>query len=366
MRKEWILIILLIIALIYYNIPKKVIDIKSEISGISSILSSAEKSNNGIHNISSTELNNLYTYLDNITKSIDELNRFKRISKDEELYSALKTIIQLEIISAVLDNDEMVEAKEKTINRLVEIRTKPLISLIKADVDIRKYIKEYKNKNYDSDIIVGTKALSLVGSAASLRLKSTTKDEEKLIIRNFRDNFNDTLWLHYLYNMQEKKEKYDLVAKIYLPYLKEKNIYNENIESLMQDIMSYTLNYSFDFILNSPAYTKLYVTDNNYMTDFLIEINNYSISDIAEERKQLIPLVCNHYEYLLKQGKKECEHYLKVVGIKKLINNLKDNNTAGNTSYIMIDDELCFIQSGENIDYFSKNQFCKAIKERYK
>lgn len=206
MRKEWILIILLIIALIYYNIPKKDVDINSEISGISNILSSAEKSNNGIYNISSNELDNLYTYLDNITKNIDELNRFKRISKDEELYSALKTIIQLEIISTVLDNDEMVKAKAKTINRLVEIRTKPLISLIKADVDIRKYIKEYKNNNYNSDIIVDTKALSLVGTAASLRLKSTMKDEEKIIIRNFRDSFNNTLWLHYLYNMQEKRK----------------------------------------------------------------------------------------------------------------------------------------------------------------
>lgn len=366
MRKEFILIILLLLALIYYNISKKVVDIKSEISSISNILSSAEKSNNGIHNISSAELDNIYLSLDNITKSIDELNRFKRISKDEELYSALKTIIQLEIILAVLENDDMVKANAKTINRLVEIRTKPLISLIKADVNIRKYIKEYKNKNYDSDIIVGFKALSLVGSAASLRLKSTTKDEEKIIIRNFRDSFNDTLWLHYLYNMQEKKEKYDLIEKIYLPYLKEKNIYNENIESLMQDIISYTLNYSYDFILNSPAYTKLYVIDNKYMTDFLVEINNYSISDIEEQRKQLIPLVCTHYEYLLEQGRKECEHYLKVVGIKKLINNLKDNNTADNTSYIMIDDELCLKKESEKIDYFSKNQFCKAIKERYK
>lgn len=366
MRKEWILIILLIIALIYYNIPKKDVDINSEISIISNILSSAEKSNNGIHNISSGELDSIYISLDNITKSIDELNRFKRISKDEELYSALKTVIQLEIISAILDNDEMVKAKEKTINRLVEIRTKPLISLIKADVDIRKYIKEYNNTNYDSNIIVGSKALLLVGTAASLRLKSTTKNEEKIIIRNFRDSFNDTLWLHYLYNMQEKKEQYDLVEKIYLPNLKEKNIYNENIESLMQDIISYTLNYSYDFILNSPAYTKLYVTDDNFMTDFLIEINNYSISDIEEDRKKLIPLVCTHYEYLLEQGRQECEHYLKVVGIKKLINNLKDNNTAGNTSYIMIDDELCLKKESEKIDYFSKNQFCKEIKERYK
>lgn len=366
MRKEWILILLLLIALIYYNMPKKVVDINSEISGINNILAGAEKSNNDIYNISSTELDNLYIYLDNITKNIDELNRFKRILKDEELYSALKTIIQLEIISAVLDNDEMVKAKEKNINRLVEIRTKPLISLIKADVDIRKYIKEYKNNNYNSDIIVGSKALSFIGTAVSLRLKSTMKDEEKIIIRNFRDSFNNTLWLHYLYNMQEKKEKYDLVAKIYLPYLKEKNIYNENIESLMQDIICYTLNYSYDFLLNALAYTKLYVTDNNYMTDFFIEINNYSISDIEEERKQLIPLVCTHYEYLLKQGRQECKHYLKVVSIKKLINNLKDNNTAGNTLYIMIDDELCLKKESENIDYFSKNQFCKAIKERYK
>ena len=99
MRKEWILIILLIIALIYYNILKKDVDINSEISGISNILSSAEKSNNGIYNISSTELDDLYTYLDNITKNIDELNRFKRISKDEELYTALKILIDLDLLT---------------------------------------------------------------------------------------------------------------------------------------------------------------------------------------------------------------------------------------------------------------------------
>lgn len=59
MRKEWILILLLI-ALIYYNMPKKVVDINSEISGINNILAGAEKSNNDIYNISSTELDNLY------------------------------------------------------------------------------------------------------------------------------------------------------------------------------------------------------------------------------------------------------------------------------------------------------------------
>lgn len=141
MRKEWILIILLIIALIYYNILKKDVVINSEISGISNILSSAEKSNNGIHNISSTELDNLYTYLDNITKNIDELNRFKRISKDEELYTALKILIDLDLLTILSDKDAKTKKSAKNIVNMAQQRTKQMISLINAGVDIRQILK---------------------------------------------------------------------------------------------------------------------------------------------------------------------------------------------------------------------------------
>lgn len=371
MRKEWILIILLIIALIYYNILKKDVDINSEISGISNILSSAKKSNNGIHNISSTELDDLYTYLDNITKNIDELNRFKRISKDEELYTALKILIDLDLLTILSDKDAKTKTSAKTIVNMAQQRTKQMISLINAGVDIRQYLKDYKKLDCVGSSCGYITVLMYISMVSDAVKQLKLSEEDKKTFENFTLNIKNAWGLYLFQSDGANRQIYRSIQKIYLPYLETKGIYNENIDNLMEDITKYTINKSMNFVAESANTTLSYVTDSRYVKEFFMDTKNGKVTeeDISmakEERSETFPLICKHNEFIFEEAKKECIDYINKADFESLVEKMADSNIDDGKTYIIIDDEVCMIKDKDKINFYGKNEICRAIEKRSK
>ena len=86
--------------------PTNTSDLTDDINHIHNILKDKRENyfETRKYSLSSSELDNISKSLDKISGSLNELSYLKKISKDEELYTALKILIDLDLLTILSDN----------------------------------------------------------------------------------------------------------------------------------------------------------------------------------------------------------------------------------------------------------------------
>lgn len=314
------------------------------------------------------DLKKIYKALDNVTGSIKDLENFKKASKDKELYTALKTLVELDIMTLLSDSEVEIKDIINPMNNMVRMRIAPLRNLTNAGVDIRQYLKDYKklgcigmNCSYIDELIY-------LGNLASPLENIKLSKEDRAIMDNLSRSINDAWGLYLFYSESEDRNIYHSLEKKYLPYLKSKKIYNDNIQKLMDDIIKYTLRKSILLIYSGRNFIISYLSDDKYEKDYVkfagVQDNEIeeAIKIGKEERKKIYPIVCLYPSYLFEDGKKECVSHIENNSFDKIVEIMKDKNVQDNKSYIMTDDEVCMIKDNSTVKFYSNNEICKAIE----
>lgn len=314
------------------------------------------------------DLKKIYKALDNVTSSLKDLENFRKATQDKELYTALKTLVELDIMTLLSDSEVEVKDIINPMNNMVRIRIAPLTSLTNAGVDVRQYLKDYKKLGCIGGKCRYIDELIYIGNIAAPLENVKLSKEDKEIRDNLSSSINDAWGLYLFYSEGANKDTYHSLGEKYLPYLKSKKIYNDNIQKLMDDIIKYTLRKSILLIYSGRNFVISYLTDDKYEKEYVklagVQDNDteQAIKNGKEERKNLFPIVCLYPSYLFEDGKKECVNYIENNSFDKIVEIMKDKNVQDNKSYIMSDDEVCMIKDNSTVKFYSNNEICKAIE----
>ncbi len=323
------------------------------------------------HTLSKSELDNISKSIDRISGKLNELNYIKKISKDEDLYTALKILIDLDVMTILSDNDIDIKNISKIVVNMAQQRTKQMISLINAGVDIRQYLKDYKKLDCVGSSCGYINILMYMSMVSDAVKQLKLSEEDKKTFDSFTTNITSAWGLYLFQSDGADRQIYRSIQDIYLPYLKTKGIYNENIDNLMEDITKYTTNKSMNFVAESTNTTLSYVTDSRYVKEFFMDTKGGMVTDedlemAKEERSETYPAVCARPKFLFEEGKKECLDYIEREDIKSLVEKMADSNIDDGKKYIVIDDEVCMIEDNDKIKFYGKNEICKAIEKKSK
>lgn len=353
--------------------PTNVSDLTADINHIHNILKDKRENyfETRKYSLSSSELDIISKSLDKISGSLNELNYLKKISKDEELYAALKILIDLDLLTILSDKDAKTKTSAKTIVNMAQQRTKQMISLINAGVDIRQYLKDYKKLDCVGSSCGYINILMHIGMVSGAVKDLKLSEEDRKTFDSFTTNITSAWGLYLFQSDGADRQIYRSIQKIYLPYLKTKGIYNENIDNLMGDITKYTINKSINFVAESANTTLSYVTDSRYVKEFFMDTKGGMVTDedlemAKEERSETYPAVCARPKFLFEEGKKECLDYIEREDFKSLVEKMADSNIDDGKKYIIIDDEVCMIEDNDKIKFYGKNEICKAIEKKSK
>lgn len=323
------------------------------------------------YTLSESELDNISKSIDRISGKLNELNYIKKISKDEELYTALKILIDLDVMTILSDNDIDIKNISKIVVNMVQQRTNQVISLINAGVDIRQYLNDYQELKCIGSSCGYINILMHIGMVSGAVKDLKLSEEDRKTFDSFTTNITSAWGLYLFQSDGADRQIYRSIQDIYLPYLKTKGIYNENIDNLMGDITKYTINKSINFVAESPNTTLNYVTDSRYVKEFFMDTKGGMVTDedlemAKEERSETYPAVCARPKFLFEEGKKECLDYIEREDIKSLVEKMADSNIDDGKKYIVIDDEVCMIEDNDKIKFYGKNEICKAIEKKSK
>ena len=323
------------------------------------------------YTLSKSELDNISKSLDNISSSLNELNYLKKISKDDELYTALKILIDLDLLTILSDKDAKTKTSAKIIVNMAQQRTKQMISLINAGVDIRQYLKDYKKLDCVGSSCGYINILMYISMVSDAVKQLKLSEEDRKTFKNFTLNIKNAWGLYLFQSDGVDRQIYRSIQDIYLPYLKTKGIYNENIDNLMRDITKYTIKKSIYTITESTNNIFSYITDSKYVREFFMDTKGGMVTDedlemAKEERSGTYPAVCSRPKFLFEEAKKECLEYINKADFESLVEKMADSNIDDGKTYIIIDDEVCMIEDNENTKFYGKNEICKAIEKKSK
>ena len=323
------------------------------------------------YTLSESELDNISKSIDRISGKLNELNYIKKISKDEELYTALKILIDLDVMTILSDNDIDIKNISKIVVNMVQQRTNQVISLINAGVDIRQYLNDYQELKCIGSSCGYINILMYMSMVSDVVKQLKLSEEDKKTFDSFTTNITSAWGLYLFQSDGVDRQIYRSIQKIYLPYLKTKGIYNDAIDNLMEDITKYTTNKSMNFVAESANTTLSYVTDSRYVKEFFMDTKNGKVTeeDISmakEERSETFPLICKHNEFIFEEAKKECIDYINKADFESLVEKMADSNIDDGKTYIIIDDEVCMIKDKDKNNFYGKNEICRAIEKRSK
>ena len=323
------------------------------------------------YTLSESELDNISKSIDRISGKLNELNYLKKISKDEELYTALKILIDLDLLTILSGKNAKTKTSAKNIVNMAQQRTKQMISLINAGVDIRQYLNDYQELKCIGSSCGYITVLMYINMVSGAVKDLKLSEEDRKTFDSFTTNITSAWGLYLFQSDGADRQIYRSIQDIYLPYLKTKGIYNENIDNLMGDITKYTINKSINFVAESPNTTLNYVTDSRYVKEFFMDTKGGMVTDedlemAKEERSETYPAVCARPKFLFEEGKKECLDYIEREDIKSLVEKMADSNIDDGKKYIVIDDEVCMIEDNDKIKFYGKNEICKAIEKKSK
>lgn len=353
--------------------PTNTSDLTDDINHIHNILKDKKENyfETRKYSLSSSELDNISKSLDNISGNLNELNYLKKISKDEELYTALKILIDLDLLTFLSDKDIKTKKSAKIIVNMAQQRTKQMISLINAGVDIRQYLKDYKKLDCISSRCDYINILMNIGMVSGVVNQLKLSEEDRKTFENFLFNTKSTWDYIFLQNDKVNRRMYGSIKDIYLPYLEEKRIHNDVIDNLMEDITKYTTHKSMNFIAESINTALSYVIDSRYVKEFYMDTNNSKVTeeDISmakEEVSKTFPLICKHNEFIFEEARTECLEYINKADFESLVEKMADSNIDDGKTYIIIDDEVCMIKDKDKNNFYGKNEICRAIEKRSK
>ena len=313
--------------------PTNISDLTDDINKIHSILKDKREIyfEQKEYTLSKSELDNISKSIDRISGKLNELNYIKKISKDEELYTALKILIDLDVMTILSDNDIDIKNISKIVVNMAQQRTKQMISLINAGVDIRQYLKDYKKLDCVGSSCGYINILMYMSMVSDAVKQLKLSEEDKKTFDSFTTNITSAWGLYLFQSDGADRQIYRSIQDKYLPYLKTKGIYNENIDNLMEDITKYTTNKSMNFVAESTNTTLSYVTDSRYVKKFFMDTKGGMVTDedlemAKEERSETYPAVCARPKFLFEEGKKECLDYIEREDIKSLVEKMADSN----------------------------------------
>lgn len=323
------------------------------------------------YTLSKSELDNTSKSIDRISGKLNELNYLKKISKDEELYTALKILIDLDLLTILSNKDAKTKETAKTIVNMAQQRTKQMISLINAGVDIRQYLKDYKKLDCVGSSCGYINILMHIGMVSGAVKDLKLSEEDRKTFDSFTTNITSAWGLYLFQSDGADRQIYRSIQDIYLPYLEKKGIYNDAIDNLMEDITKYTTNKSMNFVAESTNTTLSYVTDSRYVKEFFMDtkfgkVTEEDISMAKEDRSETFPLICKHNEFLFEEARTECLDYINKADFESLVEKMADGNIDDGKKYIIIDDEVCMIEDNDKIKFYGKNEICKAIEKKSK
>lgn len=350
----------------YENISK----IRPDMAQIHKIISEKTqnyfKSNDFI--INSSEMDILVKSLDNITSNVKELQQFKKVMKDDDLYTALKILTNLELMTLLSDKDIKLSRAAEMYYEMVRFSTKQLISLKKTGIDIRQYIKDYEKLNCIGAACGHINEIIMTQNIA-YNLKSVSlESKDKKILNKFLLK-QSSLWGIYLFNSDGiDRRLYRNIESNYINYLKEKNIYTKDISDLMDELTKYKVRKAMVFVYTGKLFPVSYFTDKKYYKNILLaqsKSDNISDEEIEGKRRireELVPVICSYPELLYDESKKECIDYLNKNSFDDILLNMQDENINDGRAYIIIDDEVCMIKDNTKQKFYSSNEFCKVLK----
>lgn len=323
------------------------------------------------YTLSESELDNISKSIDRISGKLNELNYLKKISKDEELYTALKILIDLDLLTILSGKNAKTKTSAKNIVNMAQQRTKQMISLINAGVDIRQYLNDYQELKCIGSSCGYITVLMYISMVSDAVKQLKLSEEDKKTFENFTLNIKNAWGLYLFQSDGADRQIYRSIQKIYLPYLEKKGIYNDAIDNLMEDITKYITNKSMNFVAESANTTLSYVTDSRYVKEFFMDTKNGKVTeeDISmakEERSETFPLICKHNEFIFEEAKKECIDYINKANFESLVEKMADSNIDDGKTYIIIDDEVCMIKDKDKNNFYGKNEICRAIEKRSK
>lgn len=353
--------------------PTNTLDLTDDINKIHSILKDKREIyfEQKEYTLSESELDNISKSIDKISGKLNELNYLKKISKDEDLYTALKILIDLDVMTILSDNDIDIKNISKIIVNMAQQRTKQMISLINAGVDIRQYLKDYKKLDCIGSSCGYINILMYISMVSDAVKQLKLSEEDRKTFKNFTLNIKNAWGLYLFQSDGVDRQIYRSIQKIYLPYLEKKGIYNDAIDNLMEDITKYTTNKSMNFVAESANTALSYVTDSRYVKEFFMDTKNGKVTeeDISmakEERSETFPLICKHNKFLFEEARTECLDYINKANFESLVEKMADSNIDDGKTYIIIDDEVCMIKDKDKINFYGKNEICRAIEKRSK
>ena len=353
--------------------PTNTLDLTDDINKIHSILKDKREIyfKQKEYTLSESELDNISKSIDRISGKLNELNYLKKISKDEDLYTALKILIDLDVMTILSDNDIDIKYISKIVVNMVQQRTNQVISLINAGVDIRQYLNDYQELKCIGSSCGYITVLMYINMVSGAVKDLKLSEEDRKTFDSFTTNIISAWGLYLFQSDGANRQIYRSIQKIYLPYLEKKGIYNDAIDNLMEDITKYTTNKSMNFVAESANTTLSYVTDSRYVKEFFMDTKNGKVTeeDISmakEDRSETFPLICKHNEFLFEEAKKECLDYINKANFESLVEKMADSNIDDGKTYIIIDDEVCMIKDKDKINFYGKNEICRAIEKRSK
>ena len=353
--------------------PTNTLDLNDDINHIHNILKDKRKNyfETRKYSLSSSELDNISKSIDRISGKLNELSYLKKISKDEDLYTALKILIDLDVMTILSDNDIDIKNISKIVVNMVQQRTNQVISLINVGVDIRQYLNDYQELKCIGSSCGYITVLMYINMVSDAVKDLKLSEEDRKTFDSFTTNITSAWGLYLFFFFVANRQIYRSIQKIYLPYLEKKGIYNDAIDNLMEDITKYTTNKSMNFVAESANTTLSYVTDSRYVKEFFMDtkfgkVTEEDISMAKEERSETFPLICKHNEFIFEEAKKECIDYINKADFESLVEKMADSNIDDGKTYIIIDDEVCMIKDKDKINFYGKNEICRAIEKRSK
>ena len=176
------------------------------------------------YTLSESELDNISKSIDRISGKLNELNYLKKISKDEDLYTALKILIDLDLLTILSDKYAKTKTSAKTIVNMAQQRTKQMISLINAGVDIRQYLKDYKKLDCVGSSCGYITVLMYISMVSDAVKQLKLSEEDKKTFENFTLNIKNAWGLYLFQSDGADRQIYRSIQKIYLPYLEKRGI----------------------------------------------------------------------------------------------------------------------------------------------
>ena len=213
--------------------PTNTLDLNDDINHIHNILKDKRKNyfETRKYSLSSSELDNISKSIDRISGKLNELSYLKKISKDEDLYTALKILIDLDVMTILSDNDIDIKNISKIVVNMVQQRTNQVISLINVGVDIRQYLNDYQELKCIGSSCGYITVLMYINMVSDAVKDLKLSEEDRKTFDSFTTNITSAWGLYLFQSDGANRQIYRSIQKIYLPFCIN-NIFIMNIKTI--------------------------------------------------------------------------------------------------------------------------------------